>query len=122
MTRSAPSPAAAYGNVQLYQQLCTYNNIADCNRIEIGDEIQVPVQSELGGSAPAATPAATAAATPTPAPTTAAAEEEATPAATAEPAEEDDTTGSTPVNEGATGDLVAKQPVASASSTHWACC
>ena len=100
----------AYGTSQLFQQICNFNNIADCNRIEVGDEIELPVQSELGSAAPAAatTPAA-AAATATPAPTTAATEEDedATPVATEEPAEEATDGGDTAVNADATGDLIA---------------
>ncbi len=90
----------AYGNIQLYQQLCTFNSIADCNRIEIGDKIEIPLQAGLGSVAPAA------AATATPTPTAAAAA--ATPAATATatPAEEPATAGST-TNAEASGDLVA---------------
>jgi uncharacterized surface protein with fasciclin (FAS1) repeats len=93
----------AYGTSQLFQQICNYNNIADCNRIEVGDEIELPVQSELGSAAPAAatTPAA---ATATPAAATTPAATTATPAATAEPVEE---TGGSSVNAEATGDLIA---------------
>lgn len=96
----------AYGTSQLFQQICNFNNIADCNRIEVGDEIELPVQSELGSAAPAAATTPAAAATATPAPTTAATEEDedATPAATAEPAEE---AADTDVNADATGDLIA---------------
>lgn len=32
----------AYGDLQLFTQLCTYNKIADCNVIEVGQEILLP--------------------------------------------------------------------------------
>jgi uncharacterized surface protein with fasciclin (FAS1) repeats len=100
----------AYGNSQLYQQICTYNNLADCNRIEIGDEIEIPLQSQLGGTAATTT---TAAATPTPA--AAAATPAATTAVTATTATTGTTTagtttattGTTAANASASGDLVA---------------
>ncbi len=38
---------AAYGEVRYYRELCAYNNIPDCNRIEVGDEIMVPPLEEL---------------------------------------------------------------------------
>jgi uncharacterized surface protein with fasciclin (FAS1) repeats len=81
----------AYGNVQLFRQLCTVNSIADCNRIEVGQQIRIPALAELQAVtiAPAATPAP-AAATPaaaTPAAATpAAAAPAAAPAAVATPA------------------------------------
>jgi uncharacterized surface protein with fasciclin (FAS1) repeats len=99
----------AYGNLQLYQQLCAYNNIADCNRIEIGDEIEIPLQSQLGGTAATTT----AAATPTPAAPAAAATPAATTAVTTTTpvttttATTGTTTTTTPANAGASGDLVA---------------
>ncbi len=37
-----------YGDVQLYDELCAYNKITDCNSIEVGDTIQLPAKSELG--------------------------------------------------------------------------
>ncbi len=66
---------AAYGDVKYYKELCAYNNIEDCNRIEVGDEIQIPALEELTSGATAPAPAAT----PTPEATPA---EEATPEAT----------------------------------------
>lgn len=68
---------AAYGDVKYYKELCAYNNIPDCNRIEVGDEIILPPLEELvsGATAPATT--ATPEATPAP-------EETATPEATTE--------------------------------------
>ena len=32
----------AYGDLQLFTQLCAYNKIADCNVIEVGQEILLP--------------------------------------------------------------------------------
>lgn len=92
----------AYGNLQLFQQLCAYNNIADCNRIEVGDQIQIPLQSQLGGTATTTTAAA--APTPTPAAAAAAA---TTVVTTTTPATTTATTTTTPANAGASGNLVA---------------
>ena len=63
-----------YGDYRLYEQLCAFNKIADCNVIEVGQVINLPTKEEIG--AVAGTPAAAA----TPAATTAAAA--ATPEAT----------------------------------------
>ncbi|MCS6828435.1 MAG: fasciclin domain-containing protein [Caldilinea sp.] len=65
-----------YGDFRLYQQLCTFNNIADCNRIEVGQVLNLPTREQIGAGA--AAPATTTAATPTATPATA-----ATPATTA---------------------------------------
>jgi uncharacterized surface protein with fasciclin (FAS1) repeats/nucleoid-associated protein YgaU len=55
-----------YGDYRLYEQLCAFNKIADCNVIEVGQVINLPTKAEIGAveSAPAAaaTPAAAAAA------------------------------------------------------------
>lgn len=57
-----------YGDFRLYEQLCAFNNIADCNIIEVGQVINLPTAEEIGAEvttpAAAATPAATAEATP----------------------------------------------------------
>lgn len=54
-----------YGDYKLYEQLCAFNKIADCNVIEVGDVVQLPTQAQLTNTAaPAATPTR-AAATPT---------------------------------------------------------
>jgi uncharacterized surface protein with fasciclin (FAS1) repeats len=57
-----------YGDYRLYEQLCAFNNIADCNVIEVGQVINLPTESEIGSvaaaPAAAATTAATTAATP----------------------------------------------------------
>ncbi|MBK8051236.1 MAG: fasciclin domain-containing protein [Anaerolineales bacterium] len=54
-----------YGNFELYEQLCAFNNIADCNVIEVGQVINLPTDAQIGatGTTAAATPAATAVAT-----------------------------------------------------------
>ncbi len=48
---------AAYGDINLYTQLCAFNNIANCNVVEVGDVIQVPTLAQLraGGTATATT-------------------------------------------------------------------
>lgn len=82
-----------YGDYRLYEQLCAFNNIADCNVIEVGQVINLPTEAEIGAvAAPAA--AATTAATPA-----ADAADAATPAATvaATPAATTTVTATTPV-------------------------
>jgi len=63
-----------YGDLALYESLCSFNNITDCNTIEVGDVIQLPTQAQIASGAQsavtptaAATPAATPAAAATPA-------------------------------------------------------
>ena len=57
-----------YGDYRLYEQLCAFNKIADCNVIEVGQVVNLPTEAEIGATATApasaATPAAAAAATP----------------------------------------------------------
>ncbi|NJN81769.1 MAG: LysM peptidoglycan-binding domain-containing protein [Caldilineaceae bacterium] len=54
-----------YGQVSVYQAICAFNGIADCNRIEVGDVIRLPTQAEIdAGTTAPATPAP--AATPEP--------------------------------------------------------
>jgi len=65
-----------YGDLQLYDELCAFNSITNCNVIEVGDVIQLPTTAQISAGATAAT---TAAATPRATATPAAA---ATPAAT----------------------------------------
>lgn len=50
-----------YGDLNLYTSLCEFNNIANCNVVEVGDVIQLPTRAQLqsGATAPAA-PATTA--------------------------------------------------------------
>lgn len=46
-----------YGDYRLYEQLCAFNKVADCNVIEVGDVIQLPTQAQLNTTvAPTATP------------------------------------------------------------------
>jgi uncharacterized surface protein with fasciclin (FAS1) repeats/nucleoid-associated protein YgaU len=63
-----------YGDLNLYDEICAFNNIADCNVIEVGDVIQLPTQAQISAAAtaPATATPATAQATATPAPTAAA--------------------------------------------------
>lgn len=42
---------AVYGDLSLYAQLCTYNSIANCDRIEVGQAIRVPPVAQLTGAA-----------------------------------------------------------------------
>jgi uncharacterized surface protein with fasciclin (FAS1) repeats/nucleoid-associated protein YgaU len=72
-----------YGDVGLWEEICAFNGLADCNTIEVGQEIRLPTQDEIAAGATAA-PAAAPAATATPA---------ATPAAAATPAVTTTTTG-----------------------------
>jgi uncharacterized surface protein with fasciclin (FAS1) repeats/LysM repeat protein len=67
-----------YGDYTVYEAICSFNNLADCARIEIGDVINLPTQAQIDSNATA--PAA--AATPAAATTAAAATPAATPAAT----------------------------------------
>jgi uncharacterized surface protein with fasciclin (FAS1) repeats len=50
-----------YGEIGLWDEICAYNNLADCNTIEVGQEIRLPTREEIGaGITSSATPAATA--------------------------------------------------------------
>ncbi len=40
-----------YGNGNVYQDLCDFNNIANCNLIEVDDVIELPTTAELGSGA-----------------------------------------------------------------------
>lgn len=63
-----------YGDFRLYEELCAFNSIADCNIIEVGQVIKLPTREEIGAGATApaaATPAATATVAATPAAATA---------------------------------------------------
>jgi uncharacterized surface protein with fasciclin (FAS1) repeats len=82
-----------YGDYRLYEQICAFNGIANCNLIEVGDIIRLPTQAQIQSGATAATTTTTTAqATPTAA---------ATPAAT-QPAASAAVTSSTAVT-GTTG-------------------
>lgn len=50
------------GNMNAWRDICNLNQLADCNRIEVGTELQLPTAAQIGTTqapAPAATPAAT---------------------------------------------------------------
>lgn len=69
-----------YGDYTFYQQICAFNNIANCNVIEVGDVINLPTQAQLQSGATSTT---TTAATATPAAAATTATPAATPAASA---------------------------------------
>ncbi len=54
-----------YGSVGLWEDLCSFNNLSDCNILEVGDTIQLPTEDQLGtgATAPAAAAETTAPAT-----------------------------------------------------------
>lgn len=64
---------AAYGDINLWDELCAFNQLPNCDRIEVGQQITVPAKADLGtgavaapvAAAPAAPVAATTATTPT---------------------------------------------------------
>jgi len=58
---------AAYGDVNLWDELCAFNSLENCDRIEVGQTVTVPLKAELGtGTVAAPVAAATLAPTPTP--------------------------------------------------------
>lgn len=68
-----------YGDVSLWDELCAFNGLSDCNNIEVGQTLRLPTTAEIGaGITPAATTAPAAAATATPAGAAAAAAAAAT--------------------------------------------
>ena len=54
------------GNLALWRQLCAFNNLGDCNRVEVGDVINLPTQAELDalGDGTSSTPSTTTSAAP----------------------------------------------------------
>lgn len=85
-----------YGDLSLWDEICAYNELTNCNVIEVGDSIKLPTQAEIdAGIAPAATTAAT----PTPAATTEAEEEAAATATPASALSSDTLTSTTTVTE-----------------------
>ena len=66
-----------YGNLRLYTQICAFNGLSNCDRIEVGDVIKLPTQAQIDalGDSPTPVPqsdttteeSSTATATPTPA-------------------------------------------------------
>ena len=69
MTEYVATNAASSGikidkkrGIESHGMLCAANEIENCDRIEVGDEIYLPTEDELASgtvAAPAATPAAT---------------------------------------------------------------
>lgn len=59
-----------YGSVNVYQQICTLNGIANCNVIEVGDVLRLPTLEQVQSGVTAAAPAAAAPAAAAPATTT----------------------------------------------------
>ena len=53
------------GSIALWRQLCAFNGLSDCNRVEIGDIIKLPTQAEIDalGDTPTSTNSSTSAAT-----------------------------------------------------------
>ncbi len=45
---------AAYGDLNLWDELCAYNSLENCDRIEVGQKITVPAKADLGTGAVAA--------------------------------------------------------------------
>lgn len=74
-----------YGDVKRYTQICSFNSVADCNRIEVGSTLRLPTQAEMtalaGGSAITA-PAASSSTASAPAATTNSSTTTSAPAAT----------------------------------------
>lgn len=54
-----------YGSVNVYQQICTLNGIANCNIIEVGDVLRLPTLEQVQSGVTAAAPAPAAATAPT---------------------------------------------------------
>ena len=100
-----------YGEIGLWDEICAYNNIADCNSVEVGQEIRLPTQAEISaGIAAAATPAATA----TPAGVTGAA---AAAAAAATATEEPDSGSAVTTTTGVTSTETTTDTEASSTTT-----
>jgi uncharacterized surface protein with fasciclin (FAS1) repeats len=100
-----------YGEIGLWDEICAYNNIADCNSVEVGQEIRLPTQAEISaGIAAAATPAATA----TPAGVTGAA---AAAAAAATATEEPDSSSAVTTTTGVTSTETTTDTEASSTTT-----
>jgi uncharacterized surface protein with fasciclin (FAS1) repeats len=47
-----------YGNIQLYDEICKFNNLANCDLVEVGDVIQLPTLAQINAGATAAPAAA----------------------------------------------------------------
>lgn len=107
-----------YGDFRLYEQLCSFNTIADCNVIEIGQVLNLPTREQIGAGATAPAAAATTAATPAAVATTAATTETATTTATTTvtttgtttPTATTTTTGTTTTAAGTIAEIAASNP------------
>lgn len=101
-----------YGDIGLWEELCSFNNLTDCNAIEVGQVLRLPTRDEIGavGAAPVRTPtpAATTASTTTTSTTTT---EEEEPTATPEPEEEDATSTGSSTTVTDTEEITATTPV-----------
>jgi uncharacterized surface protein with fasciclin (FAS1) repeats len=86
-----------YGEIGLWDELCAFNNLPDCNNIEVGQELQLPTRDEIGAGIVAAATTAPAGAA-----AAAAAAAAATPTATATPEASEEVTGTTTVTSTAT--------------------
>ncbi len=109
-------PRDIFGDLSLWDELCAYNNLADCNNIEVGQTLKLPTRAEIGaGIAPAATPVATTA----PAGAAAAAAAAATPTATVAPSEEvtSTTTATTTTAPTTTAPVTTTQTTTATSAT-----
>jgi uncharacterized surface protein with fasciclin (FAS1) repeats/nucleoid-associated protein YgaU len=109
-----------YGDFTLYEQLCSFNNIADCNIIEVGQVINLPTREQIGAGAAApatATPAtaATTAATPAAVTTTTATTGTAATTATTSVTTTTTTTATTPVT--STGATTSTTPSTGAATS-----
>jgi uncharacterized surface protein with fasciclin (FAS1) repeats len=72
-----------YGDISMWEGLCKFNALTDCNAIEVGQVLKLPTREQIGaGAAPAATKAPVAAATTAPVGAAAAAAASATTTAT----------------------------------------
>ena len=47
-----------YGDYRLYEELCAFNNIANCDAIEVGDVIKLPTEAQINAGVTAAPAAA----------------------------------------------------------------
>jgi len=56
-----------YGEIGYWEDICSFNNLSDCNVLEVGDTIDLPTRDQLGtgATAPAATTTSTTTATTT---------------------------------------------------------
>jgi uncharacterized surface protein with fasciclin (FAS1) repeats len=94
-----------YGDFRLYEQLCAFNKIADCNIIEVGQVINLPTNEEIGATGTTATT------------TTAAATPAATPAATTATTTTTATTATTGTTTTATTAVTTTAPVTTTGTT-----